>query len=378
MVRWFQIGQIRENVEAFLQDQRGSIFAIMGIGLVMAAGFTALAVDISYLYVLKGRLQMTADFAALAAATQLPDENAVRTMALEYTTKNMPAAEHGTVLANADVVTGNWDADTRTFTPAGDPVNAVRVVTRRSQANGNATGLFFARVLGFNEVDMETSAVAAFGSNKAWDVVIVQDVTTSFSAEMGDAVAASQTLLECIRDNTSPDSQVGITLFTGVSLIAEQLQPIGTNFDDLYQTVSDFATAGGTGTHVGAGLESGNSQFTDPGYTPAPDALGKAMIIVGDGKSTVDSDVQPYDGSCGGNCDVSDLERIAVEQADAADALGISVYTVFYDENDNDSTAMFFEDLVRGDGLALRTPDAQDLPEMLFQICASLLLKLVK
>jgi hypothetical protein len=32
-----------------LQDQRGSIFAIMGIGLVMAAGVTALAVDMSYL-----------------------------------------------------------------------------------------------------------------------------------------------------------------------------------------------------------------------------------------------------------------------------------------------------------------------------------------
>lgn len=34
MVRWFQIGQIRGNVEAFLQDQRGSIFTIMGAGLV--------------------------------------------------------------------------------------------------------------------------------------------------------------------------------------------------------------------------------------------------------------------------------------------------------------------------------------------------------
>ncbi len=58
--------------------------------------------------------------------------------------------------------------------------------------------------------------------------------------------------------------------------------------------------------------------------------------------------------------------------------MGISVYTVFYDENDNDSTAAFFEGLVRGDGLALRTPDAEDLPEMLFQICASLPLRLVK
>ncbi len=49
MVRWLQIGRIRGNIEAFLHDQRGSILTIMGFGLVMAAGFTALAVDMSYL-----------------------------------------------------------------------------------------------------------------------------------------------------------------------------------------------------------------------------------------------------------------------------------------------------------------------------------------
>ncbi len=170
MVQWLQIGQIRGNVEAFLQDQRGSVFAIIGIGLVMAAGLTALAVDMGYLYGLKGRLQTTADFAVLAAVTQLPDEDAARTMALDYAAKNMPASEHGGVLANADVVTGNWDSSTRTFTPAGNPINAVRVVTRRSQANGNAAGLFFARILGFDEVDVETTAIA---SSQAGDACIV-------------------------------------------------------------------------------------------------------------------------------------------------------------------------------------------------------------
>ena len=170
MVRWLQIGRVRGNIAAFLHDQRGSVLTIMGFGLVMAAGFTALAVDMSYLYVLKGRLQTTADFAVLAAVTQLPDEDAARTMALEYTAKNMPTADHGTVLANADVVTGNWDADTRTFTPAGDPINAIRAVTRRSQANGNATGMFFARILGFDEIDMQTTAIA---SSEAGDSCVI-------------------------------------------------------------------------------------------------------------------------------------------------------------------------------------------------------------
>ena len=174
MVRWLQIGQIRGKLEAFLQDQRGSILTIMVFGLVVTAGLSALAIDMSYLYVLKGRLQMTADFAALAAVAQLPDDDAAHTMALEYAAKNMPAANHGTVLANADVVTGNWDADTRTFTPAGSPINAVRAVTRRSQANGNAAGLFFASILGFNEVDMQTTAIARAGGFPSYCILALE------------------------------------------------------------------------------------------------------------------------------------------------------------------------------------------------------------
>ncbi len=61
MVQWLQMGRIRSNVGSFLQDQRGSVIAVMGVGLVMAAGIAALAVDMGYLYVLKGRLQATAD-----------------------------------------------------------------------------------------------------------------------------------------------------------------------------------------------------------------------------------------------------------------------------------------------------------------------------
>ncbi len=76
MVRWLQIGRIRGHIKAFLHDQRGSILSIMGFGLVIAAGLSALAIDIRYLYFLKGRLQTTADFAALADVAQLPDDDA--------------------------------------------------------------------------------------------------------------------------------------------------------------------------------------------------------------------------------------------------------------------------------------------------------------
>jgi hypothetical protein len=80
--------------------------------------------------------------------------------AVSLAEKNLPVAENGTVLPKDDVAMGSWDGATRTFTPAGSPTNAVRVVTRRAAANGNAVELFFARLMGFDEADVEASAVA--------------------------------------------------------------------------------------------------------------------------------------------------------------------------------------------------------------------------
>lgn len=150
----------KQWMKAFLRDQQGSVLTLLAASMVMVVGFTGLAVDAGYLYGLRSKLQATADAAVLAGASQLPDPAAVTIAAIYYAGKNMPAADHGTVLTNADVVIGNWQAGTRTFTPAGNPLNAVRVNAHRSQNNGNPAQTFFARILGFNQVDIVTSAVA--------------------------------------------------------------------------------------------------------------------------------------------------------------------------------------------------------------------------
>ncbi len=148
------------KIRALLGDERGSTITLFALFLAVGVGFAAVAIDGGHLFSLKGKLQNTADAAVLVAVSELPDTDAARTAAIVMAGKNMPTGVHGAVLANADVVAGNWDSGTRTFTPAGAPINAVRVVTRRSQANGNAAGLFFARILGFDEVDVETTAIA--------------------------------------------------------------------------------------------------------------------------------------------------------------------------------------------------------------------------
>ena len=94
------------------------------------------------------------------------------------------------------------------------------------------------------------------------------------------------------------------------------------------------------------------------------------MVIVGDGTPSVSPPNEALTEQ--------DMKDLAVAAADTADAAGISVFTVFYDEADDDDAAAFFESLVRGDGSALRTPDPSNLPTLLQEICVRTSLKLVQ
>ena len=142
-------------------DRRGATLPIVAVFMMVGIGISALAIDAGYLYSLKSKIQATADAAALAAARELPEVDAAGAAAATLASANMPAGDHGAVLAGEDVTTGNWDAETRVFSPGSSPIDTVRVIIQRSEANGNAVGLFFARALGFDEVDLTTSAIAA-------------------------------------------------------------------------------------------------------------------------------------------------------------------------------------------------------------------------
>jgi len=132
----------RPTARDFWSDRRGAIAPLGAMMLVFVIGFAALALDMGHNYVVKNRLQATADSTSLAGVSQLPDQAAMVVKAQEYAEKNMPAAEYGTVLANVDVIAGQWDPATRTFTPALEPLNAVQTTTRQQSASGNAAPVF--------------------------------------------------------------------------------------------------------------------------------------------------------------------------------------------------------------------------------------------
>ena len=358
--------------KTFAAAHSGGVQIWVAGALVAVVGMAGLAVDSSYFFVMSNRLQISADSAALAGALFIEDEDAMRAEALKYAQMNL--AEDDQILDQAnDVESGNWDHDAHVFTPGGTPLNAVMVTTRMAQENGNAAGTFFASVLGFGEVDISASAVAAYADNEEWDVMIVQDVTGSFTDEIGDARDAGQALLDCIRDRISGESLVGMVLFTGVSSPYFAMQALETSYEPLSAAISNLDSCGNgsmppcSGTHVGAGMEEAITLFDATTTNPE---LGRAMVIVGDG----------LPNASGPNAGMTNaqLRNIAVQQADIAAAWDISVYTIFYDQNNDDTAASFFESLIRGDGKALRTPDPAQLPEMLEEICAEVPARLVQ
>jgi Flp pilus assembly protein TadG len=367
----------------FLRDRDGAIAAISAVSLVVILGMGAFAIDMSYAYSERNLLQVTASAAALAAAPQLPDLSGTTDKAVEYAEENMPPETHGMVLDNSDVVLGNWDSVSETWTPGGSPSNAVEITTRRSTVNGNRLELFLAPILGLGSLDMEASAVAYARTPTAWDVALVQDVTGTFAEEIGDAREADQAMLDCISNNFV-DARMGLTAFTGTSHIMTPMLPVGLpenffNYVELSDAIDQLDSCGHigmppcTGTHVGIGIERGIDQLDS--YVPSPGVIGQAIVIVGDGRPNARNNAQgfypesDYYGVCGGNCSDGELAQMAILAADEADSKDYDVFVVFYDEENDDDAAEFFEGLVRGAGQFRRTPNSDELEEMMFELC---------
>jgi len=153
-------------------------------GIVMI-GFVALAVDVGYTYHIKAQLQRTADSAAMAAASQLADEDqshqAVYDTAAAYAAMNKTDGI-SPVLTDTDVKLGRailGDDGKYTFAEGEEPPDAVKVTVRLTDNSPNGpVSLFFGQALGKSSVNLSASAVAILVPR---DIVIVMDLSNSMS-----------------------------------------------------------------------------------------------------------------------------------------------------------------------------------------------------
>ena len=350
-------GENKRNNRNFGRDERGSLLPIIAGAIIAVFGLGGLAIDMGRMYDLQNQLQVTADVSALAAAMVLPDATASRDAANSFAAKNMATADDKDVLADSDILVGNWNTSTRTFT-VGWTANAVRVTTRRATANANPVETYFAPVIGINQANISATATAAFvPGGVPWDVILVQDVTSSFSAEIADARTADQTLIGCLNTNISNTSRIGLVIFTGVGATLSNWQTLATGYTTLSNKISTLKTCGNTGmpacsgTNIAAGLTTAINMYT---ASPSQPGRKRAIILVSDG------DPNP-----------ASLKPAAITAADAAALQDLSVFTIFYDRDNNSSAKTFLASLKRGEGIALSTPSASQLSALTTSLCTN-------
>ena len=174
--------------------RRGVILPLTAFLLVVVVALVALAVDVGYLQVARTQLQQSADAAALAAASELVDNDSLggvadltneigsaRSLAAQYAGANEICSAAPSIdqnngnSASGDVVVGYLQdpsdrSQTLDFTDV-NRANAVQVRVRRTQDSNGEVDLFFARIWGADSQALSATSTAAllknFGGFKA-------------------------------------------------------------------------------------------------------------------------------------------------------------------------------------------------------------------
>ncbi len=198
---------------------RGGMAVLSAVMIPVLLGLGALTIDQGYYGYRNLLLKQTTQNAALAAAQQLYTyyttgaNTTIVSTAQTYALLNMPSAKYGTVVPAANIVLGTWSGTA--FTAGGTNPTAVQVTGTNTSTNSNAVPLFLGSFFGKPSVNITYTAVASYGSGKAFNTIVINDMSSSFSKELPDQVIADQQILNCVNGVVGATSYFGITLING-------------------------------------------------------------------------------------------------------------------------------------------------------------------
>lgn len=150
----------RMNSE-FAQSETGAM-TMMGlfllVAIIMVGGY---AVDVGSGVLMRTRLQIATDASAHAAllTRELESEQNAIDAAYDVAMRNMSPDAFGNVLHDADIVFGDFEYSTRTFTPDPGSRNAVEVTGRLTEETGNAISTYMLQFVGIEAMDISTTSI---------------------------------------------------------------------------------------------------------------------------------------------------------------------------------------------------------------------------
>ena len=174
------------------RDQRGAVAVLVGVMLFALVAFSAIVVDLGYLFYAQRSLQASADAAALAGAQNInagAGGTAIST-AISYS----GVSGNKNANANLTVTMASGYPQLKCFTTTGvpctgpDSANAIVVVEQAT------VPLYFARVLGINtwQISATSTAGGRGGSTQALNVMIILDTTGSMNNSDGSCAGNSR------------------------------------------------------------------------------------------------------------------------------------------------------------------------------------------
>lgn len=181
--------QERGFLREWLRTRRGAIVVLAALMMIVFLASVALSVDVAYMQLTKIKLRSAADAAARAAGeglSRVQDENYARQAAKDIAAANLVAGQP-LLLDDSDVIFGKSSQQANgawTFTPNGQPVNAVRVNGRRTrEAPSGSVPIFFGRI--FNVFDFQP-VQAATVVRLDRDICLVVDRSSSMKLFLTD------------------------------------------------------------------------------------------------------------------------------------------------------------------------------------------------
>lgn len=153
--------RVSRSLSRFAADCRGgaTAYGLLLLATVLMAG--GYAVDVQNVMTARTKLQTAADSAAHAALLTRETKTAeeAKQVAVNVASLNMPTGIFGATLTVDDVVFGNWDDGTRTFTPDPGGTGAVQVTAWRSEERGNSIGTYLLRMVGMDRWNIAVTAI---------------------------------------------------------------------------------------------------------------------------------------------------------------------------------------------------------------------------
>jgi hypothetical protein len=186
----------RGFLKKWLRTRRGAIVVLAALMMIVFLASGAFSVDVAYMQLTKIKLRSATDAAARAAGEGLSraqDEGYARQAAKDIAAANLVAGQP-LLLDDSDVIFGKssqQESGAWTFTPNGQPVNAVRVNGRRTrEAPSGSVPIFFGRV--FNVFDFQP-VQAATVVRLDRDICLIVDRSSSMKLYLTDTAGTMST-----------------------------------------------------------------------------------------------------------------------------------------------------------------------------------------